>query len=327
MKAVQYDRHGDPSVLRVMDVDEPAPAPDEVLIDVELAGVNFADINARRGTYAARGAQPAAGLGLEVLGRITARGDEVVDLRVGDRVTGFARSPGYAEMACARAALVWRVPDGVGAEQAAALPVVGLTAALALERVGRLQPADHVLITAAAGGVGTTAIQLARVLGAEMIVAAAGTASRAATASDLGAHVTIDYSSGLRTAIERQGLPPVDLVLDGVGGAVRADCLECLAPFGRLVQYGNASGAPEPLPDGRALRERSVSIGGLHLAQLRRSRPDLLDGSARRLLRWVAEDELRVPVAAVLPLEDAAEAHQRIEDRAVVGKLLLCPHA
>jgi NADPH2:quinone reductase len=325
MRAVRAESPGDAGVLALDDVPAPLPAADEVQIGVRLAGVNFADVNARRGTYGAGQPFTPRGFGLEALGEVLAVGADVHGLEVGQRVTGFCTSPGYAQVAVAHQDLVWAVPDGVGDEQAAAVPVVGCTAFHLLRSSGRLRAGERVLITAAAGGVGTTAVQLARLLGAGLVVGAAGSADRAAAAVKAGADAGIDYSAGslVEGLRAHTGQSAVDVVLDGVGGRVRQEALDCLAVFGRLVQFGNSSGEPETLPSARWLRERNVGLEGFHLSALRAHHRPVLSESMSALLTWLAAGELRVPVSDVLPLDRAAEAHRLLESRQVSGKLLL----
>ncbi|MCW2899939.1 MAG: alcohol dehydrogenase [Streptosporangiaceae bacterium] len=325
MRAVQATRSGAADVLELVDAPEPEPAPDEVQIQVRLAGVNFADVNARRGTYAAGAVPGPRGFGLEVLGEVRSVGGGVRRFRTGQRVAGFSSSPGYAEVAVAHQDLVWAVPDDVSDDQAAAFPVVGCTAYHLLRSSARLREGERVLITAAAGGVGTTAIQIARLLGAGLVVGAAGSGERAAAAVKAGADAGIGYSEGSMAEALRAvtGRSSVDVVLDGVGGSVRRAALECLDLFGRLVHFGNASGEPEEFPPARTLRERNVGLLGFHLQALRAHHREVLRDSAAALLEWLGQGALHAHVADVLPLGCAAEAQRLLESRQVRGKLLL----
>jgi len=323
--AIEMSQSGGPEVLELVSVPEPDLGPSEILVAVELAGVNFADVNARRAVYAQRGMSFRRGFGHEVYGRVAAAGSAVTGFPAGTRVAGFCRSPGYAELAVCDHRLLWRVPDDLPDTTAAALPMAGQTAYHLLYSAARLGREESVLVTAAAGGVGTAAVQVARCLGAGLVVGAAGSAERAERALELGADAAVDYSGGgLAESLERSaGTRVVDVALDAVGGAVRAEVLDCLAPFGRLIQYGNSSGAEEQLPDARALRDRLISVGGLRLAQLREKFPEALREGGDLVLAWAGQGRLRMPVADVLPLADAAEAHRRLESREVLGKLLL----
>lgn len=316
---------GGPEVLALGTVPVPEPGPDDVQVAVALAAVNFADINARFGTYVDRKRAPVpSGLGLEFLGAITATGANVTNLSVGTRAAGFAASPAYAEYAVTPAELVWPVPEAVGDEAAASVNIVGHTTYHLLTTVGRLERGDNVLVTAAAGGVGATLVQVARLLGAGSIVAAAGSAARVELAVGLGADIGVDYSAGgLSDQLRARSPRAMDLVLDGVGGAVRRSAFDCIAPFGRLVHFGNSSRTPEELPAPREMRERGIGVAGFHLQQLRSDRRDLLARSADALFGWLADGTLTIPVSDVLPLDRSAEAHRMLESRTVQGKLLL----
>ncbi|MFC4942998.1 quinone oxidoreductase family protein [Pseudonocardia sp. GCM10023141] len=313
MRMARAQAAGGPDVLRVDVVERPAIGPEDVLVAVRLAGVNFADVNARRGTYAA--VTGPRGLGRDILGEVVAVGDRVEGgaLRVGLRVAGFSSTPAYAEFAVAHHTLVWPVPDAVSDEQAAAFPTVGQTAYHLMRRAGGLRTGESVLVTAAAGGVGSVAVPLATLLGAGRVVAAAGDVERARTA---GAPEAVAYP-------DLASVDPVDLVLDGVGGGVRDGAVARLAPFGRLVHFGNSAATTETLPAPRALRERCLGVVGFHLDVLRRNDRPALAAAAELLMGWLAAGRLHIPVHAVLPLDRAAEAHRLLESRQVRGKVLL----
>jgi NADPH:quinone reductase len=318
MRMVQACRAGGPEVLAVHRVERPAIGPEEVLVAVRLAGVNFADVNARRGTYGRRGG--AYGLGRDVLGEVASVGARVHGLRPGQRVAGFSASPAYAEYARANQSLLWPVPDAVSDEQAAALPTVGQTAYHLLTTAGRMLSGESVLVTASAGGVGSVAVRLAALLGAGRVVAAAGSSERAREALSRGADEAVAYHE----LSHRPGsVGPVDLALDGVGASVRRAVLDHVVPFGRLVHFGNSSGEPEELPAPRQQRERGLGSIGFHLEVLRRDHPLVLTESAELLFALIAEGQLSIPVQQVLPLGRAADAHRLLESRRVRGKLLL----
>jgi NADPH2:quinone reductase len=317
---VRLHAAGGPEVLAVETAPAPVPGPGEVLVAVRFAGVNFADVNVRRATYGpAVRDERGRGLGRDLLGDVVDVGPGVDAAMRGERVAGFSTGPAYAELAVCRHDLVWPVPAGVPDEQAAAFPTVGLTAFHLLSTAGRLRDGEDVLVTAASGGVGTTVVQLAHRLGAGRVVAVAATADRARAALRLGADEAATYDElAVRDAPE-----PVDLALDGVGGAVRRAVLDRVRPLGRLVHFGNAGGTPEELPSPRAMRERGLGVVGFHLEVLRRAGGAALADSARYLLGLLADGALTIPVQAVLPLEEAPAAHRLLESRQVHGKLLL----
>lgn len=326
MKALRVHRPGGPAELCLEDVDDPLPGPGDLVVRVELAGVNYADVNARRGVYAADPGVFPLTPGLEVYGTVTAVGADVSTWRTGDPVAGFTRA-GYAELAVVPQRLAYRVPEGVPPAQAAAFPVTGLTAYHLLTSSARPRPDDWLLVTAAAGGVGTALVRQARLLGHDRLLVAAGSPERLDYARRLGAVDGIDYAAadltaGVLRATDGHG---VDVAFDAVGGAVRESCLRALAPFGRLVQYGNACADRERLPEPRELRRRNIAVVGFHLGTLRDNLPGLLADGARRLLSWLRQGELEFTVADILPLADGAHAHRLLEARAVTGKLLLAP--
>ena len=326
MKAVKAVGVGGPEVLTMLEIEAPVPGPGQVLIRGVLAAVNFADINARRGTYRAdKRGDFQVDLGLEIYGHVAALGDGVTGFAIGQRVAGFALSGAYAQYVLADQELIWSVPDGVSDSQAAAFPTVGQTAFHLLTSAARLLPGESVMITAAGGGVGSTAIQLARLLGAGPVLAVAGSSQGIFLAHRLGADFSLDVSErGLEDAMAAlEGLSKVDIVLDGVGGKLRQQAFRCISPFGRMVQFGNSSGRPEDLPPLREMRERCIGVFGFHLGLLRSERKEALRRSATQLLEWLSTGQLNIAIDDVLPLSHAAQAHTRLENRQVRGKLLL----
>jgi NADPH:quinone reductase len=325
MKAVVVNSFGPPEVLEYEDLPEPRPAPGQVLIDVAATGVNFADVMARRGRYHG-GAAPPFVPGLDVAGTITAVGAEVSGLQVGQRVAAFPAGGSYAEQVLADPVLVYALPEGVDFETAAAFPTVGVTAYNLLTLVGRLAPGETVLVHAAAGGVGTTAVQMARRLGAGKVIGTVGDDAKMGLVRDLGADEVINYRRDDFAARVREvtGDSGADVILDSVAGPTFAASLTCLAPFGRLVVFGQASGEP-----GEA---RSADLYGLNRAVLgystggyRRLRPAALRPAAEAVLGLLAGGEVRFVVGRRYSLAEAAEAHRFVESRESTGKILLIP--
>src|SRR5439155_13681114 len=211
-------------------------------------------------------------------------------------------------------------PDSVAFEDVTCIPSVGVTAFNLLSAAGRMQPGETVLIHAAAGGVGSTAVQLARVLGAGMIIGTVGSAEKAKVALDLGADATINYRS--ENVLERvkslTGNSGADVVLDAVGADTFETSLACLAPFGRLVCYGQSSGPPPPVACGPLYAENK-SIIGYSTGGNRRLRPYALRGPALAVLRLLEQQRWKPLIGARFSLDHAAEAHQLIEDRESIG--------
>ena len=244
MKAVRFHKTGEPEVLVYEDVPDPTPKEREVLIRIEAVGLNFADVMRRRGDDYPQPSPPPFILGAEVAGTIAAVGNGVESLQVGAPVLATPGAGGYAQYICVPAATVITLPDGIGAVQAAALMGHGLTAALALRSAARLAAGESVLIEAAAGGVGSFAVQLAKLYGAGNVIAAASTPEKRAIAKRLGADASVDYmapgwAEKVKELTNGRG---VDVVLEVAGGETVGQALDAMAPFGRMVFLGQSSG-------------------------------------------------------------------------------------
>ena len=324
MKAIRYERLGGPDVLALVDVAPPQPAAGEVLVEVEAAGVNFSDIGRRLGLYLDVTPLPFVP-GSEIVGRVCALGSAVTSIAVGDRVAGVtaSRSGGYAEYCTISADLVSRIEDGLDARQAVAVPNQGATALHLLETIAQVKQGQVVAVTAAAGGVGGLAVQLARHLGAGTVVALASSPRKLEHARGLGADVTVDITSAglrdqLREATSGRGF---DVVLDSVGGELGSALLDALAPFGRLVSFGVASGTPLSVASHR-LMKRSVSVSGFHLDTVM-AVPGRFSATLERLYGLVASGALTPHVGLEHPFECAADAHAAMESRTTMGKIVL----
>ena len=324
MRAVVFSHYGDPDVLEVRDLPEPRPAAGQVGIRVAYASVNYADIMARRGQYHVE--QFPAVPGMEVSGSIHALGEGVTGLRVGQPVAALTLVGGYAEFALASAALT--IPlDGfekaVDLTQAAAFPVVGVTAYNLLADVARIRAGETVLIHAAAGGIGSVAVHIARQLGAGQIIGTDGSSEKVAYARSLGYDRVVlraDFAREVQEITEGRG---VDIILDAAGEPTRSQNLQLLAPLGRLVLFGNASAQPDlPLmPTDLLANNRAVL--GYSFSGLTSLAPHVIAATVRQALTLLANDQVRVIALHKLPLERAAEAHRLIEAGNTTGKLLL----
>jgi NADPH2:quinone reductase len=329
MKAVRAERTGGPEVLIHQDVDDPSPGPGEALIRVRAASVNFADIMRRRGDRHPSPTSFPFVPGAEVAGTVAAVGDGVTGLEVGAPVfalVGENGSSGYAQYALADAAQVIPLPPGLEPAKAAALVVAGATAFLALNDAGRLAPGETVLIQAAAGGVGGYAVQLAKLLGAGKVIALASTEGKRAEAVRLGADHVVDYTAlGWAERVrELTGGRGADLVLEMSGGTVFGESLRALAPFGRSVVYGYASGENVAL-DPQDLLTSSQAVIGFNLGAWFQHEPEQAFGALQRLIGFVLSGEVEVQVGRVLPLARAADAHRALEARETTGKIILDP--
>ncbi|MGW5864655.1 quinone oxidoreductase family protein [Streptomyces sp. NPDC055239] len=315
MKAVTIPSFGSADVLRLDEVKIPEPGPGQVSIDVAYAGANFAEVLYRQGVVDV----PLPFVpGIEVSGRIRALGPGVEGLLVGQPVAALTivDSGGYAEVVTTSAGLIAPL-DGydLSLETAAALPSNSTTAFLVLDRVARIEPGERVLVHAAAGGVGSQLGQAARQLGAGRVVGTVGSAAKIETARGFGYDEAI-----LRDSLADAG--EFDIVVDMVGGPARRSSLDLLAPMGRLVVMGNASGADDVGISSNELWFSNKSVSGFNLAAFSAAFPAQAGRALRRAVGAAAEGRMRVQVEA-LPLERAAEAHRRIESGSTTGKLVL----
>jgi len=316
MRAIQIQEFGGPEVLELVELPDPEPGDDEVVVEVARAGMNFADTHQRQNDYLAKAELPLIPGG-EVSGRTPD----------GRRVAAMLMNGGYAEkVAVPRAALV-PIPEEVDDDQAAGILLQGLTAWSLLRVCGRLEQGESVVVQAAGGGTGTLAVQLARKIGAGRVIALASTPEKRELAERLGAHATVDSRSDeladdILAANEGKH---VDVVLEMSGGAAFDACLSTLAPFGRLVTFGIASREPNEVMSQKLMRTSRAVVGFwlVHLLQ----RPDLLEQGISELLESVAAGKLEVVIGATYPLSDVARAHEDLQGRGTQGKLLLNPSA
>ena len=313
MRAIQMSEYGGPEVLRLVELPVPEPAAGEVLVRVSRAGLNFADTHRRTNTYLAKDDLPLV------------PGSEVAGVRedTGERVVALCGSGGYAEYATAPGALTFPIPDGVADEIALALVLQGLTAWHLYRTSGRVAPGESVVVHAAAGGVGSLAVQLGKPLGAGRVIATASTPQKRALALELGADVAVDGSAeGLTERLIDANLgAPVDVVFEMVGGAVFDASLAALAPFGRLVTYGISSGENNTLRSGSLMRRSRAVVGFWFFHCL--DRPAMVDDALADLFERVRRDELRVVTGPAYPLEQAAQAQTDLAERRTTGKVTL----
>jgi NADPH2:quinone reductase len=322
--AIEVSEFGDGGVLRQVEREQPDPGPGEVLLDVEAVGVNFADVMQRRGHYHG-GPEPPYLPGMEAAGTVEATGDGVKDPEVGDHVVAMLDGGGYAEYATAPAQGLFDVPDSISFAEAAGFPVQFLTAYLCLHDWGDLADDESVLVHAAAGGVGTAAVQLASHHGAD-VFGTASSSEKLALAERLGCDHPIDYTETdftEETADLTDG-DGLDLVLDGVGGETFRESVDALAPFGRVVAYGAASGEPGTV-DTATLLFGNKSVEGFHLGRAMARDPERVYAAVPELSAMLASGDLEVVVGQTFDLADAADAHRALENRETMGKVVLEP--
>jgi NADPH2:quinone reductase len=326
VKAIRFEQYGDPGVLEPADVPTPAPGPGEVLIRVESVGINYADTARRRNQYLERTPLPFV-LGGEIAGTVEALGPGVSTPAPGTRVGAVIGSGAYAQFAVVPAAQATPIPAGIDDDTATVLFVQGLTAYLIFRgTIAPLKTGESVLIQGAAGGVGCLAVQIAKLLGAGRVIALAGSEEKRTFVQSLGADAAVDYTQPEwpKRVLEANGGTGVDLVLEIAGGEAIAGDLEALAPWGRIVVYGNASRTKSQI-DPTILLYRNRSVIGFWLTPYFSERMDAVHGALGELTRWVESGALKPHVGLVLPLAEAARAHTLLEGRATMGKVVLKP--
>jgi NADPH2:quinone reductase len=316
MRAIQITEFGGPEVLTPSDVPDPVAVDGSEVVDVLAAGVNYADTHQIEDSYLARQRLPLIP-GAEVVGR-RADGTRVVALTLA--------GGGYAEKALVHPSATFPVPDGIGDGEALALVLQGATAWHVLRTSAHLAPGETVVVHAAAGGVGTLAVQLAKAFGAGRVIATASTPAKRQLALDLGADVAVDPGTAdLRSALrEANGGRPVDVVLEMTGGPVFDASLAALAPFGRLVTYGMASRVPPTPVDPAELMGRSRAVLGFWLVHAA-TRPGMLAEAMDGMVEMVRAGTLRPVVGGEFPLAEARRAHEDLLARRSTGKLVLRP--
>ena len=305
MKAIVAARLGGPEVLELRDVEDPVGGAGEVVIDVVRAGVNFADLLSLRGRYAAAPPPPFTP-GLEVSG---------VEGGSGRPVIALLTTGGFAAKVVADSRFVFDATE-LDLELAGGWPLVTVTAFFGLSEMARLRPGETVLVTAAAGGLGSTSVQVAKALGAGHVVGMASTPEKREFALRQGADEAIGYDDPV---------PPVDIVMDGVGGKVFQSALSSVRPLGRMVLFGASSGQVPEIPSFDALRRRNIGILPFSLGMLRASDAVRTADLATQALNLLRSGRVAPPIGRTFPLAEAAQALEMLGSRQTVGKLLLAP--
>ncbi|MFC9977064.1 zinc-binding alcohol dehydrogenase family protein [Spirillospora sp. NPDC127200] len=316
MRAIQITEFGGPEVLTATELPDPVAGPGQVLIDVSRAGVNYADTHQAENSYLAKAELP-----------LVPGGEAVGRTADGRRVVALLGTGGYAEKAVAPEALAWEVPDGIDDVTALGMVVQGASAWLLLRRSVHLAAGESVVVHAAAGGVGTLAVQLAKAWGAGRVIATASSQDKRDLALELGADVAIDANEpDMKSAlIEANGGRRVDVVLEMTGGTVTDQSLQALAPFGRLAFYGMASRKPPKPVQPANLMKYSTTIAGMWLAHVFQLPGDVMRGALDELFGLVADGRLRVVAGGEYGLEEVRKAHEDLRARRTTGKLVLDP--
>jgi NADPH2:quinone reductase len=315
MRAIQMTEFGGPDVLKLVDLPKPEPGPEEALIRVTRAGLNFADTHTRTNSYVQKATLPLI------------PGGEVAGIRedTGERVVALVGTGGYAEYAVAPRRLIFPIPAELDDGTALAIIVQGLTAWHLYRTSGRVSAGESVVVHGAAGGVGSLAVQLGHPLGAGRVIATASSADKRALALELGADVAVDpEADGLtERLIEANEGQPVDVVFEMSGGEVFEASYRALASFGRVVAYGIATNEANQVSTGSLLRH-SRAVVGFYLFHCL-EHPTMFTDALSELFARAGRGELKAVVGGTYPLEQAAKAHIDLRGRRTTGKLLLDP--
>lgn len=322
MKAIQVSQVGGPEVLTPVDIAIPEPKPNEALVQIKAAGVNFIDVYFREGRYPA----PLPFIdGQEASGVVVAVGPDVTTFRLGERVAYVGRLGSYAEFAVVPASLLVKIPDELDFDQAAAAMLQGMTAHYLSYSTYPVKQGETVLIHAAAGGVGLLLVQLAKHLGAR-VIATAGSEAKAQLAREAGADEVIiyteqDFETETRRLTDGEG---VHAVYDGVGKDTFEKDLRVLRPRGYLVLYGGASGAVPPFDVMQLNKHGSLFVTRPKLSDYIATREEL-EQRSNDVLQLIARGDLKTRIHKRYPLAEAPQAHRDLEGRKTTGKLLLIP--
>lgn len=322
MKAIQVTQYGGPEVLRLTDIPIGSPGRGQVRVRIQAAGVNFIDIYQRRGIYP-------VGLpytpGLEASGVVETTGEGVSNVKTGDRVAYVHKPGAYAEQCLVDAEQLIPLPSTLSFEQGAAFPLQGMTAHYLLHEFRKVKQGDTILIHAAAGGMGLLLVQWAKHLGAR-VFGTVSTEEKAEAAKKAGADEVIlytkqDFSAEIHRLTEGHG---ADLIIDGVGQTTFPGNLTAAALRGTIVIYGAASGPATPISP-NILMGRSLTLSGGSLSNYILSRTELVT-RANAVIEGLQKGWLKLRIDHIFPLAQAREAHQKLENRQTIGKIILLTH-
>lgn len=319
MKAVLQHEFGDTKVLSFNDIEQPTIGDKEVLIRVAYASVNYADIKKRRGMKG-KGEFPFV-LGLDVAGVIDEAPSDSSFVK-GDRVIAFPKGGSYAEFVKASEQLVYKIPDQLSFEQAAAMPTVSILSYMLLHEIGQVRTTDTIVIHSAAGGVGSMLVQLAHLAGVEKIIGTVGNLDKAEHVIRLGAHTVSTYESFREEVLTETQNNGANIIFDSVAGEVTRKSFDCLALYGTLVQFGNSSGEAGILKTSD-VHSSCRNIKGFSLGTTRKHDPARLVPIAEKVLDLFASGKVTLPIADVFDLHEVSKAHELIESRNYEGKVLL----
>ncbi|QTC42986.1 zinc-binding dehydrogenase [Bacillus sp. V3] len=319
MKAVIQNEFGNADVLRFAEVDRPHIQEGEVLIRTAYTSVNYADIKKRNGAKG-KGEFPMI-LGLDAAGTIEEAGRDSL-FSVGDRVMAFPSAGSYEEYVKAKESLVFKIPDKLSFEKAAAMPTVSILSYLLIHEIGEVKEGDTVVVHSAAGGVGSMLVQMSKLAGAESVIATVGDLGKEEYVKELGADAVCTYDTFTDITTEKTDGLGADVIFDSVAGEVTGKSMDCLALYGTLVQFGNSSGKAGVFKTSD-VHSSCRNVKGFSLGTTRKYRPERLWPVAEKVLELFSTEKVKLPIARVFDLRDAALAHQLVESRQYEGKVLL----
>lgn len=325
MKAALFHETGPADVIRIEDVPVPVAGPKQLLVRVEAAGVNYADVVRRRGDYYPTPTPLPHISGSELVGIVEAVGEGADEALIRKRVVTPSNGGSYAEYAAVPAHSAYPLPEGIAPDIGAALLIQGMTAGFALTENGRLKPGDTVFVQGAGGGVGLLAVQLAKLYGAGMVIAGASSEDKRDRALAMGADHAVDYTQAdwpdqVRALTGGKG---IDLMMEMTGGEMFTQAIAAMAENGTIVVYGFASGQIVPiLPP--MLMAKGLTLSTFRLPTYLANRP-LMTKRLEQYAGWLKSGALKVEIADRYPLDRAADAHRAIESRGTIGKLIVLP--
>ena len=323
MKAIEIEQFGSSDVLKVKEIDIPFPNESEVLVEVISTSVNFADIKTRKGNFHAAGDPPLI-IGLEAVGIVKEVGKHVTTLKPGDKVITITRKGSYAQYILGHEDLTYKIPDESNVSYFEGATLVTFTAYSLLKEVGNIKQDEYVVIFGAAGGVGTTAIQIARFYGAKRVIAIVSTEEKKsmalhAGASDVFLANDLKLPDKILSITNNRG---ADLIIDCYAGQNGENCLQYLSKLGRLVVFGDASGEAA-LYNSKKLHSNCQTVSGFSIGTIRDFAPSYLKNISEQVIKLLAEQHVTIKIGARYNLEDAKEAHDLIESRTSTGKIII----
>ncbi|MCM3742351.1 zinc-binding dehydrogenase [Oceanobacillus luteolus] len=319
MKAIVQNKFDDASVLSYSDVEIPKIGDKECLIKVAYTSVNYADIKERTGKKG-KGNFPLI-LGLDAAGTVV-EANANSPFSIGDRVIAFPKNGSYAEYVVANEKLVFKIPDSLSFEQAAAMPTVSILSYILLHEIGQIQNTDTIVIHSAAGGVGSMLVQLAKLSGVQKVIGTVGNIEKENYVKNLGADVVCTYETFVEVALKQTNNQGANIIFDSVAGDVTNMSLDCLALYGTLVQFGNSSGRAGTFKTSD-VHSSCRNIKGFSLGTTRKHLPERLAPVAKKVIEIFESKQITLPIARIFDLKHAAKAHELIESRNYEGKVLL----